>query len=243
MRQLPVLALLALIVTPCAVAQDVEVEVSESALNRLVARLGSPSDGGLYTPTTAVFLPGLFEDCQYVGRLGCPNLGGPGGGKGGRTKGFEGLPIASCRTKGGGVVMVPAGEPVSWQWWVTDVRYRVDPGALSLCATIRSRVGQRWEKLTRTVPATVGLDAANAALRVSISSFKVPLSHDFEGTTKVIAEVDAARLLAISIPLEPQTLQISLLDGGSKVLTGRAVSATPTYEDRRIRVGLGLGFN
>jgi hypothetical protein len=123
-----------------------------------------------------------------------------------------------------GLHQVSAG-PLTWRWWVTGARFQLTAGAMAFTATVNSRVGDQTNTQTRTVPASVAFDAAGNRLRIAIGSFTVPVQS--AGT--VIAQVDVARLFAISVPIEPQELEVPLLDGDTREIPVRAQNVTTEY--------------
>lgn len=229
-----VLAVCVLLLPWPAKAQDAEVEITQDALNQFLARLGNPSDGGEFQPMTLMGAPGV-ELCEPIGFLDCPAAAGAG---------QQRIALARCRMRvGGRMLIVPVGPPVTFQWWVTDARLTLSSGAMSLTATVRSHVGTRWnDPAQRTVPASVAFDAASNRLVLRVSDFKVPILGEFEGSTHQVAQVNVAELLGISIPIEPQRIQVPLPDGTTRTLTGQAVSATPFYEAGRLRLHVNVRF-
>lgn len=69
MRVLLVAALLALAGSPVA-AQDLELELTEASLNRLVARLGDPSASGIFQPSGPLGSLG-YSGCTAAGTMPC----------------------------------------------------------------------------------------------------------------------------------------------------------------------------
>jgi hypothetical protein len=211
-------------------AQDAEVEFTEQALNRLVKRLADPSDGGIYQPTLAVVIPG-FDQCDSIGFMECPGAGAR-------------IPLVSCRRLGGGRHVLPAGEPVSWQWWVMGGRYSIANGSMTLTATVRWRVGSQWHKDERTVGARFEFDPATDRLRIKVDDFKVPIRHTFAAAfTQTITTIDVGRLLGVSVPIEPQTFTVPLPNGTNKTLTGQAQSITALYQAGKAVVKVNVAFN
>jgi hypothetical protein len=115
--------------------------------------------------------------------------------------------------------------PVTWRWWVTGARFQLTAGAMAFTATVHSRVGDQADSQTRTVPASVAFDAASNRLRIAISAFTVPV----QSTGTVVTQVDVARLFAISVPVEPQELEVPLLDGDTREIPIRAQNVTTQY--------------
>lgn len=221
-------ALCTLLLVPASAAgQNATLEVSQATLNRLVGRLGALSDAGSYQPMNSVHLPVLFEECFAIGFLDCP--------VGRKTLGF-------CWKVGGGFAFLPAGDPVTWQWWVTDAHFTLSTGSMTFTANVESRVGSQTNTVTRTVPASVSFDSGSNRLRINIGAFTVPLEMQVGGSTHTITQVDVAQLYRISIPIEPQTLSVALPGGGTRTLTGRAVSVTSQYLSGKILLTVNVGF-
>jgi hypothetical protein len=227
------LVICALLLPLGADAQDAEVEITQDALNQFLAKLGSPSDGGEYQPTSLSGPQGL-DECESVGFLDCSSA----------SLAARRIRLARCRLKAANrFVVVPAEPPVTFQWWITNARLTLSSGAMSLTATVRSHVGSRWnDPVQRTVPASVAFDANADRLRLHITNFTVPILGEFEGNPQQVAEVDVARLLAIAIPIARQTIRVPLLNGTIRTLTGRATSATPFYEAGRLRLHVNVAF-
>jgi hypothetical protein len=115
--------------------------------------------------------------------------------------------------------------PLTWRWWVTGARFQLTAGAMAFTATVNSRVGDQADSQTRTVPASVAFDAADNRLRIAIGAFTVPVPS----TGTVVTQVDVARLFAIAVPVEPQELEVPLLDGGTREIPIRAQNVTTQY--------------
>jgi hypothetical protein len=238
MRQAGVVLLAFLGLGALAGAQDAEVEFTQNALNNLVHRLADPSDGGVFTPSVIAFLPSLYEQCDFVGYFDCPPLQ-----KGGLGASYTQIPLVRCRQKGGTVRLIPAGAPVSWQWWVMGAHYTITPGGMTLTATVRWRVDKTWYKDERTVGATFELDATTNTLRIKVADFKVPIVDTFYATPSAITEVDVGKLLGLAVPIPPRTIQLPLIDGGTRNLTGSATSIATDYLAGRARVKFDVAFN
>jgi len=233
----PLLALTALLPLAPASAQDAQLFVKEEALNRVVERLRDRSDSGVYQPTVPVTTPGLYYNCQFAGVFEC--LGPPSSPQ----DPLASVPLQRCQKKGGGTSLVPGGEPVGWQWWITGSRFEAKEGSLAFTAKVRSRIGTRWSAVERTVPATVAFDSGANLLRIRVDEYKVPLTYEADGLTQTIAEVDVGRLSSFAIRVPPQTAQVPLPNGTTRTLTLRALSATPVYQAGRVglRVDVGSG--
>lgn len=221
-----------------AQSQNASLEITEETLNRLVGRLGTIAEAGVFQPTTGVTLPPLVEICFPLGFLECP-LGGSLDGLGFSD---DRIPLLHCKEVGGGFHIVPDGPAVSWQWWVSEPHYTLTSGAMTFTATVYRRVdGVPKPAVTRTVPASVSFDPNTNRLRIQIDAFFVSLELP-ESDFTLQPSVDVARLYSISIPIEPQNLSIPRPDGGSATVTARVVGITPEYLAGRIRVRIDLGF-
>lgn len=220
-----------------AAAQDIELEFSESTLNDIVAQLGDLSKGGVYQRTYEI--PGLIENCEVFGYLDCPALGPA-------PPGLEmphQLPLFRCRRKGQ-VVVSPGFEPISWQWWITGARFDVTPSGLQFTAAVRYRVGNEWEYESRTVPATLKLDANGEALKISISNYKVQFEIDSGAGSSRSVEVDVGRHLSLEIPLQLPTFTVAKLSGGTKTFSAKIRSAATHFSDsENIRISANVGFD
>src|SRR5688572_25480536 len=116
-------------------------------------------------------------------------------------------------------------QSVPWRWWVTGARFQVTAGSMAFTATVNSRVGDQGNSQARTVPASVAFDAAGNRLRIAIGAFTVPVRSN----GAVVAQVDVARLFAIAVPVEPQELEVPLLDGGTREIPVSAQNVTSEY--------------
>jgi hypothetical protein len=136
-----------------------------------------------------------------------------------------------------GVHQSSAG-PLTWQWWVSGGRFQITAGSMAFTATVNSRVGEQADSQTRTVPASVAFDAADNRLRIAIDAFTVPVPS----TNTVVTQVDVAKLFAISVPVEPQELEVPLLDGGTREIPVRAQNVTTQYFPGRLVTRLDVSL-
>ncbi len=244
-RWWPAMLCLLLLLPTTAGAQNAVLNVSQDTLNRLVGRLGSLADEGMFQPMMLVEDPTLpIEICDVIGFMDCPGLP--------RDLGFRepGLPLVVCWERGGTprVHIVPAGPPIPWQWWVSGAGYTLASGSMTFTATVHSRVGDVDKPpVTRTVPASVSLDTSTdpVRLRFQIGAFTVPIESGWTGIfgqPRNATQVDVAKLYSISIPLEKQALIVPRPEGGSQTLNGRAVGMTVQYLFGRLRLNFDLGF-
>jgi hypothetical protein len=222
---------LSLLIPAVSHAQNATFEIYERTINRLVGRLGNLSESGVYQPMLASELPGITI-CHYMGYMECPGL--PFG-----DFGFsDGIPMVFCETKGGGIEILPAGDPVGWQWWITDAHFTLNEGLMTFTATVRSRIGDNENEETRTVNASVGFDSTSNRLKIHVNDFTVPLHYD---ASRIATEIDVARLYAISIPIQPQTFTIPIQGPGNPV-TAEVLSIIPHYLSGKIIIGIDVGF-
>lgn len=235
-RPIRIVALTGLLLSCAAAAEDVDLEFSETTLNAIVAQLGDLSKGGVYQRTYEI--PGLVENCEVFGYLDCPALGPA-------PPGLElphQLPLFRCRRKGQ-IVVSPGFEPISWQWWITDARFDVTPGGLQFTAAVRYRVGDQWKYESRTVPATLKLDAGGEALKVSVSNYKVQFDIDSGAGSSRSVEVDVGYHMSLEIPLRLPTFTVANLSGGTKTFSAKIRSAVTHFEDsENIRISANVGY-
>lgn len=222
-----------LFVAGTSAAQDAKMEVPQSVINRLLTRIGTLSDSGVAQPTMAVVLPTLFEFCEPIGFIECPF--GPSG--------FDQvrIPMARCRKVGGGVAIVPSGDPLAWQWWVLDSKVTLSAGAMTFTATVRYRVGDYWDEVTRTVAAQARYVGAENAVFLEPASFSVPLRLA-DGSSSGAAAVDVARLFRIKLPIRPQNFNVALPSGSSRSLNGRVASGSAQYSPGKLTMTFDVSF-
>ncbi|MDH5512255.1 MAG: hypothetical protein OEY27_03490, partial [Gammaproteobacteria bacterium] len=213
------------------------VEIAEATLNRLINEVGILSDGGVAQPFSVTELPALFEECIHVGFLGCGKLPLNVDGFG-----IEGIPLVVCRQRGGGVAVLPVGDPVPWQWWISDMSVDVKNGSMSFTATVTTRVGNDWKTVTRSVGAAVRFDSAANRLKLDISDFKVPLTLGGSNSQLDVAPVDVAKYYGVTLPIIPQTFAVRLPDGNTRNVTGKVTSATPSYSTDTLKVSFDVSF-
>lgn len=220
-------------------AQDIELEVTEDGLNRLIAQLGDPSGAGIHQPSPLASLG--YHGCISLGSLDCSReaTAAPEA----TAKKLGRVLLSRCEGPDGQSAVLPAAESISWQWWITGARFTVASQQLSFSATMRYRVDSDWFSEERTVPATLSLDVASQRLRLDISSFKLPIRYTANGANEAITEVDVGRHLSFAIPIAAQSIQVPRLDGSLKTLNARAQSANVEYLAGRIRVKVDAGIN
>jgi hypothetical protein len=226
-----------------AAAQDASIEVTQAALTKLVQRIGPFSDAGVYKPSSPAAGSGLFRRCEFAGYLECPS----------RVGDRELRPLVRCEPKpsaqprGGKVrrpalskiALVPAAEPaVTYEWWIEGPALAVGAGSMTFTASVRARVGAHTTTETRTVPASLGWDAARQQLRLSVGAFVVPLRS---GQT-TIASVDVARFYDLTMPVQPQDFRLPLPDGSSRNIAPRPAGASVQYQPGKVVLNLALGL-
>lgn len=236
MRLRALLLGMAVLVANPSLASDSVLDLSEATLNKLLTRLGAFSHTGVAQAKIIATVPGVFETCHFIGFLDCPDM--PGG-----ALGLQGnrIPLAMCRSVGGGISIVPVGEPVIWHWWISDVEFKVVSGSMTVTALVRARIGANKLAATRTGAATVRFDSGTDRLHVDVAPLTVAFPMMLAGETQML-EVDLAKRLSFSIPIEPQQMSLSLPEGGSKSVTGRVTSATPEYLGGKVRVNFNVDF-
>jgi hypothetical protein len=214
-------------------AQNATLEITESALNKLLAGIGRPSAAGSYQPVTysnRLSEFGLkFEKCEVFGFLDCPIDAG---------RGRKQLPLVFCRTPFGGVRLMPSGDPITWEWTIRDAKYTIANGSMSVTATVRMRAATTTTDVTATVPASVSFSSSTHRLRVQPGAWSVPL--DYNGAT--ITTIDVADRLTLALPLEQQTVSVPLPNGATRTINARVVSATTQYQTGRLTLTFDLGF-
>jgi hypothetical protein len=228
-----------------AAAQDFELELTEQSLNRLVGRLGNPSDGGIHQPNV---LSGLgLSACVSIGTLDCAGAANTvstataAAAATGKTAGRQQVKLSSCVGPDGQRVIVPASESVAWQWWITEARFLVTAQQLRFAATVVSRVAGKWHSEQREVPATLRFDVASQRLRMEVSAFKVPVLTA-GGASETLAEVDVARHMSFAIPIGEQSFEVRDLEGRPRTLRSRAQGGSVEYQPGRIQVKVDGSF-
>jgi hypothetical protein len=215
---------------------DATVEITESALNRLLQRLGSLSKSGMHQPTSLFQSGPIFTECHAAGTLDCPGLPRDWGSPGNQ------LGFFFCRKVGGGIAVIPAGPPVLWQWWVTNAHYTLTQGSMTFTATVKTRVGGTENTITRTVPASVVLDSTANRLRIQLNPFNVGVQGPSQGTMVTVTQVDVTRMYTIAVPLEPQAMSIPSPNVSNANLSMRAVSISPQYLADKVRIQVEVEF-
>jgi hypothetical protein len=225
-------------------AQDAELELTEQTLNKLVVAVGILSDSGVAQPYNLVEqTPDFYELClpQQLGVFQCPLPEGPDV----LPPGFRGgsIELIVCRKRDGTYQVVPVGDPVVWQWWVTDPAIDIQQNRMYFTATVRTRVADRWESVTRTVRAGIEVDAASGAIEMTLSEpFLVPVVAGEDVARVDIASVNVAELYQLSLPIPPQTFAVTLPQGGTRQVTGRIASGNARYENNRAIINFDVAF-
>jgi len=263
------LALGALIASSSAMAADLEFEITQQTLNRLVASLGSPSAGGLFQPNP---LGGLgYRNCIHLGVLNCntgsggtvtagqttagQNTGGGNVGVSaagtrvfdvgavGQSASSKRVGISLCQGPDGKPVISPAVDQIAWQWWITEASFAVAANQLTFSATVRYRVGAKWFSVAQTVPATLSVDTASHQLQMTVSNFIVPISYSESGAVRLLAQVDVGRYVSFATSMSNQTFSAPDLAGNARSITSRIDAANVRYVPGSIIVSVDVGFN
>lgn len=211
-------------------------DVTEGTLNRIADRIGVLSEQGEATPQNSFEQDPFFEICESIGSIDCPSLS-PDRPTLALSSGL--IRLVMCRDFGGGIFVLPTGESVTWQWWITDASFDLKSSGMTFTATVTTRVDGNDDVTTRTVGAEVKYIGAMNRLMIDIDDFKVFLSHP-DGSLGV--SVDVASFFSISIPIHPQSFSVPLPGGGTRSVTGRITSASTNYYNGSIRVNLNVGF-
>lgn len=212
-------------------------ELPESTLNRVIRKIGVLSDGGVAQPYSVTESGAVFQECIPIGFIACSSIPE-------RIPGFGGdsISLVVCRKKGGGVAVLPQGDPVPWQWWISDARLDVGGGEMTFTATVTTHVGDKWETVTRSVGASVNFDGDSNRLKLEIEDFTVPLQPD-AGTFTDVEPVDVARFFSIAVPIVPQQLSVRMPDGTSKNVTAHVAGVTAVrYLQDVLEVTFDVGF-
>lgn len=219
-----------------ASAQDARLEVTQAMLNQVVRAVGTPSSSGSHQGTRRIErLPGIEFCDERVGFLDCPVLTPPSTRPGGSDRRIA---LVRCRRVGGGFTLMPAGQAITWEWWITNPTFTVSNGAMSVTATIKTRAGAVTTERTATASAVVRWDGTTNRLGVDIADWRVPLEHDGETVTTI----DVARYLEVGIPVPAQVVSVPLPNGSTRTINGRVLSASPQYQSGRVVITLDLGF-
>ena len=238
---LAALGVVALLPPGASHAQDAELELTEQTLNRLVAAVGILSDSGVAQPYNLVEqTPDFYELClpQQLGVFQCPlpDVLPPGFGGGS-------VELIVCRKRDGTYQVVPVGDPVIWQWWVTDPAIDIQQNRMYFTATVQTRVADRWESVTRTVRAGIAVDTASNAIEMTLGEpFFVPVVAGEDVARVDIASVNVADLYQLSLPIPPQTFAVTLPQGGTRQVTGRIASGNARYENDRAIINFDVAF-
>jgi hypothetical protein len=217
-------------------AQQPTVELKESFLNRVLGGMGAMSEAGVAQPFNIARAP-TYELCVPMGRIACPSLSSPLPGFGSNE-----IPLVACKKYGGGYSVMPVGDPVPWQWWVSNARLTLGSNSLQFTATVSTRVGGEWHQETRTVGASIKYDTASSSLKLSIDPFSVPLVLRNPSVNLDEPPVDVAKLFGIALSLQTQALVVPLPNGISRTFNGRVTGATATYLPGIARITLNVAL-
>ena len=234
-----ILAIIVVWPTLCLAQQDAELEITQDALNRLVNKLGVLSYAGVSQPMIPLHIRDRFQFCHHVGYMDCPLPGGDLG------FGKYGIPIVICESHGGGASLLPAGDPVSFQWWVTNAYFTVEDGYMTFTATVRWRVGDTERTETRKVGASIYFETLTNQIVVIVDRFQVSLMIEVSGYDELalVALVDIDKLYNLSVRVDPQEITVPLLDGTDKTVTGKVLSLSPDYVPGRVILkNIDIGF-
>jgi hypothetical protein len=239
MRQLRklLLAIALLCSSTLAGAQQPTVDLTEAFLNRLVRAMGAMSDAGVAQPHNIATSPD-YEFCVPMGVISCSSPGRP------ELPGFGStdIPLLACTRYGGVPSILPVGDPVPWQWWVSGPTITLASNSLKFTATVSTRVGTEWHQETRTVDARIQFDSASQSLKLKIEPFSVEVRSRSSSARLRIPAVDVAELYGIAIGLQPQSFAVPLPNGATRNLNGRITGASATYLPGVARVILNVGL-
>ena len=227
----------ACLVSSVAAAEGPTFEISEQALNMVISRVGAPSGGGVAQPYNLHEIEPAWEFCYNVGMIDCPgNTSRPSGVKGGM------IPIVGCLSKGGGTVLLPAGDAISWHWWISNAFVRVTDGAMTFTATVITRVDTEWTQKTRTVDASISYDASGNRLFLDIGSLAVPVRLEDPAAQLDVPPVPVSDLYRLAIDVAPQSFSVRLPSGGQRNINARITGATANYSPGLVRLTLDADF-
>jgi len=232
--------LLVLIVLCCggnAIAADPRMEISETALNKMIGRLGTMAAGGVAQPYNVHNHDPLFTECFTVGFIGCPGLNAPGLGVD-----LGQIPLLVCNQHGGGYSAVPAGDLVSWQWWVSNAYLTVSANAMTFTATVLTRVGDHWAEESRTVGASVLFDTTSNRLRLRIDNFQAYLALQNTSTRLDADPIDVSGMYSLAMDVPPQLFSVLMPTGAYQNINARIVDATPSYAPDKVTVTFDVDF-
>jgi hypothetical protein len=221
-------------IVPASYAANAKLNITEATLNRLIQKIGVISDGGLAQNTTVTSWPGITT-CEPIGILNCFDFPGHIPGIGG-----DGIPLVMCHQHGGGIAVLPSGDPVPYQWWITDMVLNIENGAMNFSAAVKSLVDGHWQTTTRTVNARIQWNVSTNKLQLVIDDFRVSL---FSGSSALNTEpVTVSRYFSVEIPVIPQTFSVALPNGKAQNVTGRVVGASPVYTLNNLEVNFDVAF-
>lgn len=202
-------------------AANARLTVTESTLNRILDNTGIQSDSGIGQLYSSSVIPQSFEICEPIGFFSCPGLNMPEIGMDlGR------IPLVACRSVGGGVSIIPVGEPVAYQWWINDVSLALTTGHLKLTATVLMNVDGYWHEKTDTVDVSIIFETEHHRLKLIPGDFVVPLTGERATVAMRDVRVNVSDIYTLSIPVYPQNFDVNLPDGGIRNITGNVKTIT-----------------
>lgn len=232
-----ILILFALCIAAPAYAADPQLRITESTLNRMLSHIGTLADGGVAQLYSVHEQDPLLEICYPIGVMNCPGLDMPGLGVD-----LGQIPLVACTKYGGGVNALPTGEPVSWQWWVSNAYLTVSANGMTFTATVLTRVGEKWAEETRTVDATIVFEQASNNLRLDIDDFKVTLATESAATRLDAGPVDVSGMYAITMAVPPQNFAVPMPVGPDRNINARLLAATSAYAPNVVTVTFDVAF-
>jgi hypothetical protein len=199
-----------------AIAANASLDVSENTLNRIIDKMGDQSDSGIGYLFTAMVLDPVFTVCEHIGYIDCPRLDRV-------DLGFDmgRIPLAACHGYGGGTTVVPTGESVAWQWWVSNVSIELTDGHMRLTATVTTNVDSNWQETTNTVNVRPRFEPYTNNLVLMPEEFKVTLVVEGTDAFLRVDPVDVAKMYTLSVPVHPQKMDVVLPGGSTRNITGK----------------------
>ena len=220
---------------PCFAQQNATLEVTQAALNKLAGQLGAIGDSGFYQPTKSVVTPSRFAKCVSVGYLDCP--GDPAG-----RGAFGKVPLVRCIDPAGSSRIVPAADPVAWQWSVQSATFTISSGSMTFNVALQVKLGTQTTTINNSAHAYVSFDQVANRVRLSINPLTVPIDYLAAGRTYTITTVDLAQLYSFSIPIDPQAITLQMPGGATRTLTAHALSVIPQYQSGKVVLAINVGF-
>ena len=217
--------------------QNVTLQISQDAVNKLVSRLGVMGDSGLYQPffwiiSSAAKAKLGITNAKHLGVLLCP--------KSAKTPAARPLSIYTARTAiHGNWWIFPEPPPINWQWWVINPQFTINNGSMTFTATVRSVVGGTQNSQNVSGPVSLTFDPNTNELSANITVSPVQISTSLGDS---ITQVDVAQLYNLSFPIQPQTVSVTLPDGTTPTLTARATSISVQYLAGRAILTANVGF-